>query len=1358
MNSHQPAGRRQAATNLANSPRHDGFSWTIPESPISSLPPVLPPIPHVALTDEIEDAQHVDGSTSSLLPQSGATSYIDGDSISKTSTQEEVNNGTGNMAPRNQLPFEQQQPPMQPATKSISQPDLRERQINPPLATRTNRLQKSQGNNLPRSMSSNNVMTSPKLDRGALSSVAYDSVTSPGEPRSGGRPLQATGRTAAGVPQHRTSTGPQELHSQKASKSRMNLLNPVSLLMRRRSSQQVETGREDVAAPKKLTVPPMDLPEDYDPRIRGNVVHDFSAPRPRRNFSYNDAVSNSTGYTPDLSIRSPDMLSPHMTSESPRPASQDYKSPRTSAQHLPIFVEHIDEEEPADNRSSAVNAEALANKGFLSRVSWQSAKSDHSQESPVLPPFARRSQQFEVQQTPVSDEKEKRTSDPSSISAKSEVSALSRSEQQTPRELQSPVSPEIASRASRPLSDEDVSTLASSASGEEHVRESQLLSIDEAASSPASSPPGLPRHFKSNASRFSFQIGGPDSAESEKLLEARHQLRSADNGEESKEHPIEDDIDEDEEEFFDEDAMYDHDEIEDLNEDDDLDNMNNFTQPQQQDSEEDPSQGLVHDLTAFRITQGEAMPPIFVGSPLQSHPVQQPHSREPSGSHSEMETPKQVDTTPKATTETSPPSTSSNAPPVESTEPKSLEKHGLGLQDSFLEESEVQTSTIATASPYDDDIYFDDGNFGDDMEEVTSGGSPIDENAFDDPNFLKRTTSHAQDDYAPMSPYDEPHEGAPWGAHNQTFLDMDDTPEDQPYDFQQENFPRARANTVVQGRGAGPGVNAPLHDRKSSVDEYGYVHNNLQAYHSALASAAHQAAASGRFIRHNSTATSVSQYSDDIQEPPPTERPGTNTSMHSTDRPGTNASFTSNPTRLGSAHGQPSRDSYSGFNFGFDSPANPSPMSTTFPQADAHLYPAYSTNADNGFPSDYDLPSDNGFPSDYDLDDDAIVAAANASALEADESGFYGTEFGFYARARDPSAAESVNGGYFGAEGIDMLQRQRSVKEPNLTPITERSEFSTRNSFIGSMGMGGIGMGGLSSPFSARGAMSPMAWGSFGGREEEASLEQLRRLRGQAFGGTSSNGSLRSVGMDPLSSPLVTGFMSPVMGPMQAQAPVPGMGGSYFAAPRAPLGGVPMMFQYSTDSSGSGGSASHSHGQPNHNPNPNHNSNPHTSATTTTHPASRPTSTDLFGPQLHPPLAPAPAPAPAPVSQPAYSHSPTPASPSSSHHSLPVYDTDATPRKPPPSSANITSPGPVSPPPTARKGKTGQGLEQGPGQGHGKGQGKGHSRNHSGADSVTYVQEREEDGRPRWVLERRRVSEAGLLELVGREVVEGGRI
>lgn len=84
---------------------------------------------------------------------------------------------------------------------------------------------------------------------------------------------------------------------------------------------------------------------------------------------------------------------------------------------------------------------------------------------------------------------------------------------------------------------------------------------------------------------------------------------------------------------------------------------------------------------------------------------------------------------------------------------------------------------------------------------------------------------------------------------------------------------------------------------------------------------------------------------------------------------------------------------------------------------------------------------------------DDIVAAANAEALENDDEGFYGTEFGFYARGANTDS-EFINGGYFGGKGVnDGIMRSHSGKatnfqEPSLTPITERSEWSNRNSTI----------------------------------------------------------------------------------------------------------------------------------------------------------------------------------------------------------------------------------------------------------------------------------------------------------------------
>ncbi|KAI9884432.1 MAG: hypothetical protein M1823_003786 [Watsoniomyces obsoletus] len=85
-------------------------------------------------------------------------------------------------------------------------------------------------------------------------------------------------------------------------------------------------------------------------------------------------------------------------------------------------------------------------------------------------------------------------------------------------------------------------------------------------------------------------------------------------------------------------------------------------------------------------------------------------------------------------------------------------------------------------------------------------------------------------------------------------------------------------------------------------------------------------------------------------------------------------------------------------------------------------------------------------------EDDPIIAEANAEALASDADGFYGQEFGFYASGNGFNQEASALGGYFGPMGYNALLKSHSgnatYEEPNLTPITERSEYSTRNSFV----------------------------------------------------------------------------------------------------------------------------------------------------------------------------------------------------------------------------------------------------------------------------------------------------------------------
>ncbi|KAI5821380.1 hypothetical protein BZA77DRAFT_299390 [Pyronema omphalodes] len=146
---------------------------------------------------------------------------------------------------------------------------------------------------------------------------------------------------------------------------------------------------------------------------------------------------------------------------------------------------------------------------------------------------------------------------------------------------------------------------------------------------------------------------------------------------------------------------------------------------------------------------------------------------------------------------------------------------------------------------------------------------------------------------------------------------------------------------------------------------------------------------------------------------------------------------------------------------------------------------------------------------DYEGDDD-MVAAANAEALAFDSDGFYGSEFGFY-----PSVAGggmSYAGGFFGSAGANEILRP-PIRRPSLTPISERSESSYRNSLV-SPGIGG-------SPWGGPGPLSPGSWVTHDNEEVPINHVHLMQLRRNAWGG--SNGSLRSSGSaggSPVGSPV----------------------------------------------------------------------------------------------------------------------------------------------------------------------------------------------------------------------------------------------
>ena len=503
------------------------------------------------------------------------------------------------------------------------------------------------------------------------------------------RPTTSAGTDATirGYPvitHHTSSQPPSKPETAKTEKRKTKFLNPVALFSRRKSAQDdVETQKEKAAQEaaiqrqKNVAMAGVKkVPDDFDPRIRGKVVHDFSAPRngnnrqSGRSFTYNDAAEGQRNHQARLQSTNSAPLIPVLQQDgadvrqSMFSGNSNMSGTSRKSVHAPVFFEHLSE---APGASDRVNAERLENRDFLQRASHVSHT---SQESAVLPPFARRSQVLDPTQAAFFvDDGSKRSSDPSSSSGQtdpnreSNTSSLSSGispitarnsvmPQDPTRQSMSPISPTSPSTkgylpGSRPKSmassllrdstvlsaDEEeeihqqrlrsqralssgpppISPPSRSAPlppqslsppmtspllpgsqtstptfsngstpGEEQVASSVRLSkvpnaaapkvVEKRASaaghSKRSSSSAMPKHHVSNASRFSFQMGGGSAREEQALEEKARKVRStmpafAKNGKGAT-----GGSDEDEDDYFDEDAMDDMDEMEMREEDD----------------------------------------------------------------------------------------------------------------------------------------------------------------------------------------------------------------------------------------------------------------------------------------------------------------------------------------------------------------------------------------------------------------------------------------------------------------------------------------------------------------------------------------------------------------------------------------------------------------------------------------------------------------------------------------------------------------------------------------------------------------------------------------------------------------------
>lgn len=582
----------------------------------------------------------------------------------------------------------------------------------------------------------------------------------------------------------------------------------------------------------------------------------------------------------------------------------------------------------------------------------------------------------------------------------------------------------------------------------------------------------------------------------------------------------------------------------------------------------------------------------------------------------------------------------------------------------------LQYARPSIAYADDDDMYFDDGNFDHDIN--GSHGASFDEAAFDDDAFLSRpgltNRYQHQRDNSGMTmtslgsdgPY--PSFAMPNAARASARLSQMALEDIALYDqFDPRFIPQRNPSEDAKRLGMSDRV-PPVPVPEDNKEAFSRMQKTLHSYHAALADAANKAAADGRFVRAPSISTTQSLAVESKTLVLPDDRSlMDDKSVYSDGEEGGEIAVPQNDAN-GDSNGSLGR-------------------SNTGVSHLTHLtnYSPPKMSFDFGF----DQPQLQQDDDDYDGfgNDDDLVAAANAEALALDEEGFYGQEFDFYRRPRANSGdLESVNGGYFGEDGDDGLTRNKSLREPNLTPITERSEFSTRNSFIGfgpngQFGPASAGLYGPNSPALARMPVTPFM------ESEVTSFDELRRLKANAFGATGSQSSSLKSNSNRSSSQ----SLHNALGPSVSNRP----GQSYF-------GGAPMQFAYSNDSSGSSNPAS-------------------------AHPIT------IGG-------------------QPGLNFQDSPQSAGSSQGMPFSMDPEATPKR-------NTKSQQQQDPPTARKVPPSQRESSGSAV-------QGHSRKGSGADSVTYVREKDPEGsgKPRWVLERRRTSEQGQLELIGRELVQGGWI
>ncbi|KAF2020525.1 hypothetical protein BU24DRAFT_337939 [Aaosphaeria arxii CBS 175.79] len=1127
------------------------------------------------------------------------------------------------------------------STGAVSSPVVEERSFLSPTQLRREQLSPGLESLRPSSRSTNassiTGLRSPGQKTPPASSSSFLSPTNMSYSTNSRSQTSLGSGTSDKLSNNQMATPPPTAPAGRSTKSRLNIRNPMSLLMRRRSGPALDPLSDEAIVTHRnpsTIVPPMS--DNYDPSIRGRIVHDFSAPRQNRNFSHNNAYGGSDQAQVDNGVE--------YGRQSPA---------KVEREHTPVFREHFDDDTSYEQSQAAIRAEQLANKGFIARNSWQPPPERNSWNSPSAksppppPPLPKDSPPPPPRQQPQSP--------PPVI-------------QETAVEFESSILSPVMETPTMADAPTEISPRKRKSTKTPPPARSRAPSLSD----PSFIPAGLPNHLTSRASRFSFQIAGTDNSQ-EKELEDRHKQKAAEKA--SKEIRMSTNSMDD---------AY-----------DDYEDMDDF----------DMDGGYEEEIPMLGDDDGygdPTMAPGMGGFDFSSLSINANNPMSPLGMAGEPQTPYDANgnvigfaLSESMTQNMHIPGVGYNLNQINA---PADAVHGLGIVDAHRgleaeanDESPDDTSAAASnmlgyEDDLGDDMYFDDGMI---EEQGDMDAGEFDENVFDDPTgplFDRKVKSPTEEqllDNAALSSQ------LPAEASLDAGYEADD---DLTRQINKSEPSLAHKTSMAHQR--------------PTVD-----FSNINTYHSALADAANRAEAEGRFARKPSIDSAH----------PPSEMD--DASSQSGSRP----SLIPDDGRF-------------------------SQETAGFPHDD-DLY-----GVSSGFMDDYDY-------SDYDstLEDDPMIAAANAEALANDYEGFYGQEFGFYANAQGDTM--NTYGGFFGSSGLGRsVSGRNAVREPNLTPITERSEYSTRNSFI-SLNHFRDSQQPIQSPGLAQLArMSPYGW-----REEEPdmSLDSLMKLRKGTFGGSTASlgGTPSSTGNSPRnSSPMGMQFLP------RTSSPLPNNTVSHPDSSEVPesddSGGIDDG--YDDDVLDAINDMSGEYSDEEDDPNMTKPESPTLTAKECSSLSSLPLSSDRDDipplPQILPlhPHAPRMAVSSPLANVPLQSSPPTMPLPSpplplnvhTGHQSASTYSPSD------PQSIDLSLPSPLASASAQHRGSFGLispiSTTSPMTPGGSTGWKAGHSR--KGSDSVTYVREHDELGGDRWVLERRRTAESGELELIGREIVEGGRI